>query len=55
MKNAQMFQTLFSVSMPHAALWVVQLEEWVNVVEDQYCFNAARGFVGGATLQPEYS
>ena len=37
------------VSMPHAALWVVQH------IPDEFCellghgFNAARGFVGGAT------
>ena len=34
--------------MPHAALWVVQHGIRVaNVCEDN-CFNAARGFVGGA-------
>ena len=37
------------VSMPHAALWVVQLirrDEYSSIL----CFNAARGFVGGAAL-----
>ena len=37
------------VSMPHAALWVVQLHK-VDVVGNRaFSFNAARGFVGGAT------
>ena len=37
-----------TVSMPHAALWVVQLGG-IEVLEiDSYGFNAARGFVGGA-------
>ena len=36
------------VSMPHAALWVVQPEnqQFVRMMFDS--FNAARGFVGGA-------
>ena len=37
-----------AVSMPHAALWVVQLDTAVIVKPDQIRFNAARGFVGGA-------
>ena len=65
---------IITVSMPHAALWVVQqfimmikligsvfqcrtrLCGWCNV-EDcgikfaNLCFNAARGFVGGATVE----
>ena len=36
------------VSMPHAALWVVQLVSPLNGKEYEFCFNAARGFVGGA-------
>ena len=35
------------VSMPHAALWVVQHEE-KKCGNAPHCFNAARGFVGGA-------
>ena len=35
--------------MPHAALWVVQLFPKALFNEDGECFNAARGFVGGAT------
>ena len=35
--------------MPHAALWVVQLQHQVGKEWHQICFNAARGFVGGAT------
>ena len=34
--------------MPHAALWVVQLVRLVDFVSLMSCFNAARGFVGGA-------
>ena len=36
--------------MPHAALWVVQQksDRWCSVA---WCFNAARGFVGGAALE----
>ena len=37
------------VSMPHAALWVVQLDVDAERRNDLRCFNAARGFVGGAT------
>ena len=37
------------VSMPHAALWVVQLRRGDILVADFASFNAARGFVGGAT------
>ena len=36
------------VSMPHAALWVVQLSMIAKRTKYQRCFNAARGFVGGA-------
>ena len=35
--------------MPHAALWVVQQEYYYNRTYSLECFNAARGFVGGAT------
>ena len=38
-----------TVSMPHAALWVVQRFTECMVFVDGNCFNAARGFVGGAT------
>ena len=34
--------------MPHAALWVVQPYGIENVSVRRECFNAARGFVGGA-------
>ena len=37
------------VSMPHAALWVVQRDGSRRRVQGGGCFNAARGFVGGAT------
>mgnify|MGYP000969494095 CR=1 FL=1 len=37
------------VSMPHAALWVVQQVDRVEVDIANARFNAARGFVGGAT------
>ena len=37
--------------MPHAALWVVQLITAFVVVATACCFNAARGFVGGAALK----
>ena len=37
-----------NVSMPHAALWVVQLTTLVVSSGAQSGFNAARGFVGGA-------
>ena len=36
------------VSMPHAALWVVQRSFPDIVCVPHGCFNAARGFVGGA-------
>ena len=36
------------VSMPHAALWVVQLCSQISSSVSATCFNAARGFVGGA-------
>ena len=35
------------VSMPHAALWVVQ-RSGISKKLKPFCFNAARGFVGGA-------
>ena len=37
------------VSMPHAALWVVQQHSGKDIHESDSGFNAARGFVGGAT------
>ena len=36
------------VSMPHAALWVVQPSCHSAGTFLLFCFNAARGFVGGA-------
>ena len=36
------------VSMPHAALWVVQQQRRCNCPRWKVRFNAARGFVGGA-------
>ena len=39
-----------AVSMPHAALWVVQLSNEECVRDAALCFNAARGFVGGAAV-----
>ena len=36
------------VSMPHAALFVVQAPTAVVFTQPEKCFNAARGFVGGA-------
>ena len=36
--------------MPHAALWVVQLKMRRKRLYDVISFNAARGFVGGATM-----
>ena len=36
------------VSMPHAALWVVQLKRNYYREALNFRFNAARGFVGGA-------
>ena len=38
----------FPVSMPHAALWVVQRRFGSPILGTPRCFNAARGFVGGA-------
>ena len=38
------------VSMPHAALWVVQLGIGTKHFTKLIGFNAARGFVGGATI-----
>ena len=38
------------VPMPHAALWVVQRKGVHMNLNNLPCFNAARGFVGGATL-----
>ena len=35
--------------MPHAALWVVQLRKLDDSINALVSFNAARGFVGGAT------
>ena len=35
--------------MPHAALWVVQQESSLDLSAQDDRFNAARGFVGGAT------
>ena len=37
--------------MPHAALWVVQQRMCFHGKNRSQCFNAARGFVGGATVQ----
>ena len=34
--------------MPHAALWVVQRLCFIHLMNRFSCFNAARGFVGGA-------
>ena len=34
--------------MPHAALWVVQLNGTIGMFDEASGFNAARGFVGGA-------
>ena len=39
--------------IPHAALWVVQLEDFRGIKECAWSFNAARGFVGGAALTAE--
>ena len=38
------------VSMPHAALWVVQRCSRMSLRKFRTSFNAARGFVGGATF-----
>ena len=40
-----------AVSMPHAALWVVQRRRFRRSCAGRSRFNAARGFVGGATRQ----
>ena len=37
--------------MPHAALWVVQHRVEVDIANAHGCFNAARGFVGGAAIE----
>ena len=37
--------------MPHAALWVVQLNMERLLRSSTRCFNAARGFVGGAACR----
>ena len=42
------------VSMPHAALWVVQPQRFRRALGAQSGFNAARGFVGGATCTAEW-
>ena len=42
-----------NVSMPHAALWVVQHRSQLEWVLGS-CFNAARGFVGGATKSDSF-
>ena len=38
------------VSMPHAALWVVQRMDDAVIATVFESFNAARGFVGGAAM-----
>ena len=38
--------------MPHAALWVVQHTQYLFSYFPLTSFNAARGFVGGATHNP---
>ena len=40
----------FLVSMPHAALWVVQQNYGESPIMNIVGFNAARGFVGGAAF-----
>ena len=42
--------THIQVSMPHAALWVVQRRCTRTYGDALLCFNAARGFVGGAAV-----
>ena len=42
-----------AVSMPHAALWVVQRKSQTHTRCSVLCFNAARGFVGGAAKLPD--
>ena len=48
-RSGQIVRGIFRVSLPHAALLVVQEEdeEILNLVIKS--FNAARGFVGGAS------
>ena len=41
------------VSMPHAALWVVQQARRSQGRDSRRGFNAARGFVGGAATKNE--
>ena len=41
---------MIAVSMPHAALCVVQHYRSMGSICTRSCFNAARGFVCGATL-----
>ena len=41
---------MFDVSMPHAALWVVQQRVFRKGCCSHGGFNAARGFVGGAAI-----
>ena len=41
------------VSMPHAAFYVVQLRVGVRVMGTYASFNAARGFLCGATFAPK--
>ena len=41
----------WAVSMPHAALWVVQQNSDRKRKHRRNGFNAARGFVGGAAAQ----
>ena len=47
--DAYLFSSGVLVSMPHAALWVVQHPCKQSFMLLSRCFNAARGFVGGAT------
>ena len=44
-------QEILVVSMPHAALWVVQPKSSSSLRACGASFNAARGFVGGAAWQ----
>ena len=46
--NEYLEENHYEVSMPHAALWVVQRIFAVKSKYGKICFNAARGFVGGA-------
>ena len=45
-----MSRVCYWVSMPHAALWVVQLIKRDDGLVEVKGFNAARGFVGGAAM-----